>query len=66
MPPRAVWKIRRPRQHHHQRPAPLIRARLSASAIAARLATTAGHVLLATARNPAPRLPGDPPTARSP
>jgi hypothetical protein len=45
---------------------PLIRARLSASAIAARLATTADHVLLAAARNPAPRLPGDPPTARSP
>jgi hypothetical protein len=36
---------------------PLIRARLPASAIAARLATTAGHVLLAAARNPAPRLP---------
>ena len=45
---------------------PLIRARLPASAIAARLATTADHVLLAAARNPAPRLPADPPTARSP
>jgi hypothetical protein len=45
---------------------PLIRARFSASAIAARLATTADHVLLAAARNPAPRLPGDSPTARSP
>ena len=45
---------------------PLIRARLPASAIAARLATTADHVLPATARNPAPRLPGDPLTARSP
>jgi len=37
---------------------PLIRARLPASAIAARLATTADHVLLAATRNPAPRLPG--------
>ena len=37
---------------------PLIRARLPASAIAARLATTTDHVLLAAARNPAPRLPG--------
>lgn len=37
------------------------RARLPASAIAARLATTADHVQLAAARNPAPRLP-----ARSP
>jgi hypothetical protein len=45
---------------------PLIRARLPASAIAARLATTADHVLPAAARNPAPRLPGDPLTARSP
>jgi hypothetical protein len=37
---------------------PLIRARLPASAIAARLATTtADHVLLAATRNPAPRLP---------
>lgn len=45
---------------------PLIRARLPASAIAAKLATTADHVQLAAARNPAPRLPGDPPTARSP
>ena len=35
---------------------PLIRARLPASAIAARLSTTADHVLLAAARNPAPRL----------
>jgi hypothetical protein len=35
---------------------PLIRARLPA----------ADHVLLAAARNPAPRLPGDPLTARSP
>ena len=45
---------------------PLIRARLPASAIAAKLATTADHVLLAAARNPAPRLPCDPLTARSP
>jgi TniQ len=45
---------------------PLIRARLPASAIAAKLATTADHVLLAAARNPAPRLHGDPLTARSP
>jgi hypothetical protein len=36
---------------------PLIRARLPASAIAIRLATTADHVLLAATRNPAPRLP---------
>jgi DNA-binding GntR family transcriptional regulator len=36
---------------------PLIRARLPASAIAVRLATTADHVLLAATRNPAPRLP---------
>jgi hypothetical protein len=33
---------------------PLIRARLPASAIAARLATTSDHVLLAATRNPAP------------
>ncbi|HET9972439.1 MAG TPA: hypothetical protein VFQ68_29675 [Streptosporangiaceae bacterium] len=45
---------------------PLIRARLPASAIAARLSATADHVLLAAARNPAPRLTGDPLTARSP
>jgi hypothetical protein len=45
---------------------PLIRARLPASAIAAKLATTADHVLLAATRNPAPRLPTDPLTARSP
>jgi hypothetical protein len=45
---------------------PLIRARLPASAIAARLPATADHVLLAATRNPAPRLPGDPLTARSP
>jgi hypothetical protein len=45
---------------------PLIRARLPASAIAARLSTTADHVLLAATRSPAPRLPGDPLTARSP
>lgn len=48
---------------------PLIRARLPASAIAARLATTADHVLLAATRNPAPRLPADshahPPPASS-
>jgi hypothetical protein len=36
---------------------PLIRARLPASAIAARLATATDHVLLAATRNPAPRLP---------
>ena len=36
---------------------PLIRARLPASAIAARLGTTADHVLLAASRNPAPCLP---------
>jgi hypothetical protein len=35
----------------------LIRARLPASAIAARLATTADHVLLTATGNPAPRLP---------
>jgi hypothetical protein len=40
---------------------PLIRARLPASAIAARLATSADHVLLAATRNPAPRLPADSP-----
>jgi hypothetical protein len=45
---------------------PLIRARLPASAIAAKLATTADHVLLTATRSPAPRLPGDPLTARSP
>jgi hypothetical protein len=38
-----------------------IRARLPAGAIAARLATTADHVLLAAERNPAPRLPAGSP-----
>jgi hypothetical protein len=36
---------------------PLIRAGLPVPAIAVRLATTADHVRLAAARNPAPRLP---------
>jgi hypothetical protein len=36
---------------------PLIRARLPASAIAARLATTADHVLLTATRSPAPASP---------
>ncbi len=44
---------------------PLLRARLPASAIAARLATTADHVLLAAERNPAPRLPAGSPTLSS-
>jgi len=34
--------------------------------IAAKLATTDDHVLLTATRSPAPRLPGDPLTARSP
>jgi hypothetical protein len=55
-----------PARRHHLLLHPLIRARLPASAIAARLATTADHVLLTATRSPAPRLPGDPLTARSP
>jgi hypothetical protein len=44
---------------------PLIRARLPASAIAARLSATADHVLLAAERNPAPRFPAGSPAPSS-
>jgi hypothetical protein len=44
---------------------PLIRARLPAGAIAARLSATADHVLLAAERNPAPRLPAGSPAPSS-